>query len=160
MSASPTTIYEATGNGVHFAVLMFAGQQPRFEVHRDGQLADTIPATRSWRTEQRQAVNAVKQALGLPLDEEKPVVQVVVRGPQLVSGSRIAAMATLYADVQQEMGWSGTPEALLAEGRAHAERWAALGREPFDHEMQRLRVERCEQEESWEQDEREKEVYY
>ena len=161
MTTSPasTIVFAATSpiTGVHYEVRVFTGKTPRFEITVGGVLARTIPATTGWQGEQRAAVQWCEAALGLP----PPLPKGAPGAWRTVSAKKIAKMAMLYADILCERGATATHAELLAQGRAHAEMWAERGGEEFDYELtHRLQVERCEQEEQWDIDAREKTTYY
>lgn len=163
-AASPTLLFQATepGTGHRFEVHAILGKSPRYEVRIDGEVERTIPATRAWQREQREAIEWAERELGWKSTTGQPNVgeAAAATGPKPVTPRKVGRMTTLYAEILRERGWAEAPERLLELGREHAETWAALGREAFEHELSRLQAERCEQEDEFDTAARAKVTYY
>jgi hypothetical protein len=59
----------------NIAAQMITGPSPRFEVLRDGVIAQTIPATRAWRAEQKAAIAAAAELAGVVVTPELVIVR-------------------------------------------------------------------------------------
>jgi hypothetical protein len=148
---------------VRYEVFSITGRKPRFEIYVGGALEKSIPATRRWQAEQREAIQWCQQELGWKVDAGKANrAQVAPRTsqPRQVSALRIARMAMLYANILADRGRLESPEELLAIGHGYAEYMAGFGSKSFTEEMNRLRTERNEQETRWCTEAKAKVTYY
>jgi hypothetical protein len=138
MTAQPTTP-TVLFDQANVQALMFLGKAPRFEIHAPGREAEIIPATRSWKAEQKLAVERAQAlvagmadvrvaelltAAGLALlaQGEKPTKKAAVLSVALeadgavritvAGGQNAQARADLRsaaADALAAAGWGTTP---------------------------------------------------
>jgi hypothetical protein len=119
--ANGTRVFDGVAllSKVRYEVFSITGRKPRFEIYVGGTLEKSIPATRRWQAEQREAIQWCQQELGWKVDDGKTNrAQVAPRAsqPRPVSALRITQMATLYANILADRGRLESPEDLLKVG--------------------------------------------
>jgi hypothetical protein len=118
MTTATTTLFSQS----NVAALMITGKAPRFEITRGGTVQQTFPATRSWKSEQKRAVEA---ALALLADQPAAKLAALLRDlghPLRAEGEPVTAQAATLTLVTTDAGGLR----IIVQGGKNAQARAAL----------------------------------
>ena len=117
MTTATTTLFSQSNVA---ALMIIDSKAPRFEITVFGEVTATFPATRSWKREQKLAVEAAQALLAAHVGAEiDAAIAALPNQPTTASRTRIAFLILVHADGSRTLEAQG--------GKHAAARSAALG---------------------------------